>query len=94
MEREKGGSNGVGKMALSDTINKLEILLLSIAKDLEKTSRGNKAAAQRVRVGTIRLERVAKIFRKESVAAEKGGKLRKKPAAKGRSGKKGKKRKS
>jgi histone H1-like protein Hc1 len=91
MERRKARCNGVGKMSLSDTISKLEMLLLSIAKDLEKTSRGNKTAAQRVRVGTIRLERVAKLFRKESVAAEKGGKMRRKAASRGK-GKKGKKR--
>ena len=46
-------------MSLNDTITKLESLLLSVVKDLEKVKRANKAAAQRVRVGTIRLERVA-----------------------------------
>lgn len=81
-------------MSLSDTISKLESLLLSVAKDLEKVSRGNKAAAQRVRVGTIRLERIAKQFRKESVAAEKGGKMKRKPASRAKHGKKAKKRKN
>ncbi len=81
-------------MSFSDTISKLESLLLTVAKDLEKAGRGNKAAAQRVRVGTIRLERIAKIFRKESVAAEKGGKMKRKPVSKGKQAKKGKKRKS
>lgn len=65
-------------MALTDTTAKLEHLLHSLSKDLLKVSRGNKSAAQRVRVGTIRLEKVGKQFRKESVDAEKSGKFRKK----------------
>lgn len=75
-------------MSLSETINKLENLLLSVTKDLQKVNRGNKAAAQRVRVGTIKLERVAKLFRKESVTAEKSGKLKKKSAKKSKKAKK------
>ncbi len=58
-------------MSLSETMSKLEHLLLNLSKDLVKVGRGNKAAAQRVRVGTIRLEKVGKQFRKESVAAVK-----------------------
>lgn len=69
-------------MALNETMNHLNQILNSVLKDLEKVQRGNKAAAQRVRVGTIKLERIAKVFRKESVAAEKSGKLKKKPAVK------------
>jgi len=64
-------------MALKETMHQLDGLLAGVAKDLTKVSRGNKSAAQRVRVGTIKLERIAKLFRKESVAAEKGGRLRK-----------------
>ena len=75
-------------MSLIETMNQLNALLLTVTKDLGKVHRGNKAAAQRVRVGTIHLEKIAKRFRKESVDAEKSGKLRKKPAPK-----KGKKRK-
>jgi hypothetical protein len=44
--------------------------------------RGNKAASQRVRTGTIMLERIAKVFRKESIYAEKIGKFRKKSIVK------------
>ena len=69
-------------MALKETIGSLHQLIVSIMKDLTKVCRGNKAAAQRVRVGTIQLERVAKAFRKESVAAEKSGRLKKKTARK------------
>lgn len=65
-------------MAFSETVGKLEHLLNSLTKDLLKVYKGNKSAAQRVRVGTIRLEKVGKLFRKESVDAEKSGKFRKK----------------
>ena len=65
-------------MALSDTIHQLSSLLAEISKDLVKVIKGNKSAAQRVRTGTIRLEKVAKLFRKESIHSEKGGKLKKK----------------
>lgn len=69
-------------MALNETMGKLEHILVCVAKDLVKVGRGNRAAAQRVRVSTIHLEKIGKQFRKESVAAEKGGKLRKKKAKK------------
>ena len=65
-------------MSLADTVNHLNHLLSALAKDLTKVARGNKAAAQRVRTGTIKLEKVAKQFRKESVQAEKSGKFKKK----------------
>ncbi len=58
-------------MSLSDTMSKLEHILVAVSKDLVKVARGNKSAAQRVRVGTLRLEKVGKQFRKESVAAVK-----------------------
>jgi len=68
-------------MSLSETMGKLDHLLIGLAKDLSKVSRGNKSAAQRVRVGTLRLEKVGKQFRKESVIAmkkpKKKGKKRK-----------------
>jgi hypothetical protein len=58
-------------MSLSDTMGKLENILGGLVRDLAKVARGNKSAAQRVRVGTLRLEKVGKQFRKESVAAIK-----------------------
>ena len=64
-------------MSLSETMDNLEDLLTTLMKDLRKVTRGNRSAAQRVRVGTIRLEKVGKQLRKESVDAEKTGKLRK-----------------
>lgn len=65
-------------MTLNETTAKLGNLLSALTKDLIKVGKGNKSAAQRVRVGTLHLEKVGKLFRKESVAAEKTGKFRKK----------------
>lgn len=70
-------------MALAETIKSLHCLLDQIKDDLLKAAeKGNKAASQRVRTGTIRLEKIAKHYRKESVKAEKGQKGRKKAAKK------------
>ncbi len=65
-------------MALNETMTLLHHLLAQLMKDLNKAARGNKTAAQRVRTGTIRLEKLGKVFRKESVTAEKSGKFKKK----------------
>ena len=65
-------------MALKDTMHYLNDLLTSVTHDLTKVHRGNKTAAQRVRVGTIKLGQLGKVFRKESVEAERSGRLRKK----------------
>lgn len=69
-------------MALNTTVKQLRELLGQLSGDLEKAALGNKAAAQRVRTGTIRLEKLAKVFRKESITAEKKGTLKKVPAKK------------
>lgn len=69
-------------MALKDTVKHLRDLLVHITHDLEKAENGNKAASQRVRTGTVKLEKVAKHYRKESIKTEKGTKGAKKPAAK------------
>jgi hypothetical protein len=61
-------------MALKDTINQMGRLLIEMSHDLEKAVGGNRAAAQRVRTGSIKLTKIAKVFRKESVAEEKGTK--------------------
>jgi hypothetical protein len=59
-------------MALKDTIKKMEGMLMDLAMDLRKASeKGNRAAAQRVRTGTIKFAKLSKQFRKESVAADK-----------------------
>ncbi len=60
-------------MGLKETINHMKRLLAEISVDLEKSVNGNKTASQRVRVHTIELEKTAKLYRKESVAAERKG---------------------
>lgn len=71
-------------MSLRDTVNQLSALLESISYDLTKASRGYKAAAQRVRTGTVKLEKIAKKYRKESMLAEKGGQGKKKKSGSGK----------
>ncbi len=68
-------------MALKDTIKNLKTLLVGVASDLDKSDGGNKAASQRVRTGTIHLEKVAKLYRRESIQAEKSGSFKKRPKA-------------
>jgi hypothetical protein len=58
-------------MAIKTTVEELRSLLGQIIKDLDKGERGNKAASQRVRTQTIKLEKVAKLYRKESIKQEK-----------------------
>ena len=67
-------------MSLKDTYKHLKDLLAHITADLEKSENGNKAASQRVRTGTVKLEKIAKAFRKESISSEKKNKGVKKPA--------------
>lgn len=67
-------------MSLKDTFKHMRDLLANITSDLEKSENGNKAASQRVRTGTVKLEKVAKLFRKESISSEKKNKGQKKPA--------------
>ena len=71
-------------MALKDTIKNMKDLLNTIAHDLQKSDNGNKAASQRVRTGTVKLEKIAKLYRKESIKGEKSNSPRsaKKPAKK------------
>lgn len=71
--------------SINKTINEMRQLLVQITQDLEKSNNGNKAASQRVRTGTVKLEKVAKVYRKESIQHEKktkGSKKASKPAAK------------
>ncbi len=65
-------------MALKTTIEHMKKMLHEISHDLEKATRGNKAAAQRVRTGTIKFAKTAKQYRKESI----GGTTTKKKAPK------------
>ena len=67
-------------MALKDTMKRMHTLIEELAKDLKKGERGNKAASQRVRTSTIKFAKLSKLYRKESVKSERGGK--RKPARK------------
>ena len=68
-------------MSIVETVKEMRHLLASLTIDLEKAAYGNKAASQRVRTGTIKLEKGAKKFRKESIKAEKSPGGLKKAAA-------------
>lgn len=69
-------------MAIKETYKHMRELLAHITRDLEKSELGNKAASQRVRTGTVKLEKLAKLYRKESIKFEKAMKGQKKPAKK------------
>ncbi len=58
-------------MPLKETIQTMKMQLDEICRDLDKSLKGNKAAAQRVRTCTIKLAKIAKVYRKESIAVEK-----------------------
>ncbi len=60
-------------MVLNDILDQLTALLQGVLRDLPKVQRGNKTAAQRVRTATVKLEKVSKRFRKESLRTEKVG---------------------
>lgn len=58
-------------MALKETIKRMRQLLCELQRDLDKSERENRTASQRVRTGTVKLAKIAKVYRKESVTAEK-----------------------
>ncbi len=62
---------GVIIMALKTLVNQMHKYIDCIKKDLQKAEKGNKAASQRVRTCSIKLEKIAKKYRKESVACVK-----------------------
>lgn len=57
---------------IDNIVKYMQNLLSAITVDLDKSTKGNKAASQRVRTGTVKLEKVAKLYRKESIKSEKG----------------------
>ncbi|MDN3506948.1 MAG: histone [Simkaniaceae bacterium] len=69
-------------MALKTTVEHMKQMLLEISHDLEKAGRGNRAAAQRVRTNTIKFAKIAKQYRKESVAEGRKGAKKKKTTKK------------
>jgi hypothetical protein len=84
-------------MVFKDIVQNMRDILSRIQTDLNKAEGGNKAASQRVRTGTVKLEKVAKRYRKESIGAEKhirskrpakkAGKAKTAPKAKAKAGK-------
>ena len=72
-------------MVLKETTNAMREHLVNLCHNLEKAAEGNRAAAQRVRTESIKFAKTAKMYRKESVAVEKGGS---KKAKKGKSARK------
>jgi hypothetical protein len=62
-------------MVLKDSVSALKDIMHLMCRDLDKTIRGNRAAAQRVRTASVKFAKLAKDFRKESVSM--GGKLKK-----------------
>ncbi len=58
-------------MAFKETAEQLQHFFAKLLQDLTKVQKGNKAAAQRVRVGTVSVAKLAKTFRKESIELEK-----------------------
>jgi len=67
-------------MGLNETTKQMRDILMNVSADLEKAAAGNKAAAQRVRTSTIKLEKTAKNYRRESIHAEKAGNFPKRPS--------------
>lgn len=65
-------------MQFKEICKRMRDLLDHITQDLGKAESGNKAASQRVRTGTVKLEKIAKAYRKESIVEEKHGKSTKK----------------
>lgn len=60
-------------MMLKETMHLMREYLIGMQRDLEKAGKGNRTAAQRVRTRSVQFAKIAKMYRKESVAVEKGG---------------------
>ena len=58
-------------MVLKTTVDTMKKQIEEICRSLDKAMRGNKAASQRVRTTTLKFAKLSKLYRKESVAAEK-----------------------
>ena len=58
-------------MAILDLSEDLQELLEDILEDLPKSVNGNKSAAQRIRTKTVRLAKLSKEWRKNSLDLEK-----------------------
>ena len=57
-------------MVYKDTVVAMKKLLQDLLKDIDKGLMGNKAASQRARVNSVKLEKLSKVYRKESLASK------------------------
>ena len=71
-------------MSFMETTEELAILLQTVLEDVPKVLKGNKTAAQRIRTKTVKIAKVSKIWRKESLELEKKKPTRKKKEKKKR----------
>lgn len=84
-------------MGMKETVNKLKTIMTDLSYEFEKALEGNKSAAQRARACTLQFAKLAKIYRKESVAhfkkggGKKGGAKKRSAPAKKKSARKAKK---
>lgn len=65
-------------MTYKDTVAQMKRLLSDLMRDLDKGLLGNKAASQRARVNTVKLEKLSRAYRKQSLPLKKvkeGGKV-------------------
>ncbi len=64
---------------LQETVDAMQEMLHGLMRDLGKACRGNKTAAQRVRANTVKFAKLSKVYRKESLSAERGTKKKSPP---------------
>ncbi|MBM3192201.1 MAG: hypothetical protein FJZ63_06100 [Chlamydiae bacterium] len=65
-------------MAFLQTTDELVKLLEETLEDVPKMLKGNKTAAQRIRTKTVKIAKIAKVWRKESLEQERKKIVRKK----------------
>ncbi|MBI3236307.1 MAG: hypothetical protein HYZ48_01150 [Chlamydiales bacterium] len=58
-------------MALKETVQLMKRQLTEMNRDLDKSLKGNRSASQRVRTNSVKLAKIAKTYRKESIAEER-----------------------
>lgn len=58
-------------MSFQKTTETLVELCETLLKDVPKALKGNKSAAQRIRTGTIKISKISKMWRKESLEQER-----------------------
>lgn len=71
-------------MSFLQTTEELVELLQTILEDVPKMLKGNKTAAQRIRTKTVKIAKISKVWRKESLDQERKKVIRKKKEKKKR----------